>query len=142
MADWPYNTAAWQRLRTAKLREKPLCQPCEARGQITTANTVDHIVAIASGGDAFPALSGLMSMCARCHNEKTSAFDRGTPKPFARRVKGIDLHGNPVDPTDGWHGGGASQSPETEGARTDGGNGIYLVSQGQVTDLNDDLGFA
>ncbi|QGA56252.1 HNH endonuclease [Brucella sp. 2280] len=139
MAGWPYNTAAWQRLRSAKLREKPLC---EARGQITTANTVDHIVAIASGGDPFPALSGLMSMCARCHNEKTSAFDRGTPKPFARRVKGIDLNGNPVDPADGWHTGGGLQSPEPTGARTVGGIGKYLVSQGQVIDPEDDFGFA
>jgi hypothetical protein len=25
MADWPYNTAAWRRLRDVKLRQKPLC---------------------------------------------------------------------------------------------------------------------
>jgi 5-methylcytosine-specific restriction enzyme A len=97
MAKWPYNTAAWQRLRLTKLASEPLCQPCKLRGKITTAKAVDHITPIARGGDAFPPLDGLMSMCERCHNEKTAAHDRKHKKPFARRFKGFDANGNPVD---------------------------------------------
>jgi 5-methylcytosine-specific restriction enzyme A len=103
MADWPYCTAAWRKLRLAKLAIEPLCQPCKARGHLTSANTVDHIKPIADGGAAFPPLDQLMSMCARCHNEKTAANDRTHTKPFARKVKGVDANGNPVDPSDGWH---------------------------------------
>ncbi|HBF31123.1 HNH endonuclease [Rhizobium sp.] len=108
MADWPYNTTAWKKLRLAKLTHEPLCQPCGVRGQLTPANTVDHNVAIKAGGAPFPPLEELTSMCARCHNEKTSTFDRGTPKPFARQVKGFDAFGNPVDTNDGWYGGGSN----------------------------------
>lgn len=103
MADWPYNTAAWRKLRLAKLAREPLCQPCMARDHLTSANTVDHVNPIADGGEAFPPFEGLMSMCARCHNEKTAANDRVHTKPFARQIKGVDVHGNPVDPSDGWH---------------------------------------
>ena len=107
MADWPYNTTAWQKLRSAKLAHEPLCQPCQARGDFTPANTVDHMTPIASGGAPFPPLDRLMSMCERCHNEKTAANDRTHVKPFARKIKGFDADGNPVDPSDDWHGGGA-----------------------------------
>lgn len=110
MADWPYNTAAWRKLRAAKLASQPLCQPCKVRGALTPANTVDHNTPVSKGGDPFPALEGLTSMCARCHNRKTATFDRGTPKPFARKVKGFDANGNPIDPDDAWHGGNTTSS--------------------------------
>jgi hypothetical protein len=140
MADWPYCTAAWRKLRLAKLAREPLCQPCKARDHLTSANTVDHIKPIAEGGEAFPPLDQLMSMCARCHNEKTAANDRTNTKPFARKIKGVDAAGNPVDPGDGWHGGGSNHQNEA-------GRGPmspierYLVS-GQGADTIDDFGFA
>lgn len=108
MAEWPYNTTTWQKLRKRKLAETPLCEPCRVRGDLVTANTVDHNTPIAKGGQPFPPLDGLTSMCAKCHNEKTATFDRGKPKPFARRVKGFDALGNPVDQSDEWHTGGVS----------------------------------
>jgi 5-methylcytosine-specific restriction endonuclease McrA len=58
-------------LRKLKLSTSPLCEPCERRGQLVPANTVDHIIAIANGGDPYPSLDGLMSMCTACHNAKT-----------------------------------------------------------------------
>lgn len=100
MADWPYNTAQWQSLRRAKLAESPLCEPCYARRKITVAVVVDHIAAITKGGDPFPALSGLSSMCARCHNIKTRAFDTRTGK---RIIKGCDVNGYPLDPSHHWN---------------------------------------
>lgn len=102
MANWPYNTAAWRNLRKAKLASEPLCRPCTLRGFTVEAVAVDHVVAINRGGDPFPAFEGLMSMCVRCHNEKTAAVDRSKSKPFARRFKGFNADGNPIDPSDAW----------------------------------------
>lgn len=97
---WPYHLAAWRRLRSAKLADKPLCEVCERRGKHVAANTVDHVTAIAKGGEAFPALDGLMSLCASCHNQKTARLDGA----FGREVKeglafkGCGVDGFPVDP--------------------------------------------
>ncbi|WP_405030735.1 HNH endonuclease signature motif containing protein [Pleomorphomonas sp. JP5] len=96
MADWPYNTAAWQRLRAAKLAESPLCEPCKRRGVVRPARHVDHIRSITSGGDAFPSFDGLMSMCASCHSIKTNAVDRRGGSGI--RFKGVDIDGLPIDP--------------------------------------------
>ena len=105
MAAWPYSTATWQRLRRRKLYVQPFCEPCELRGRNVVADTVDHVKAIADGGDPFPDLDGLMSMCSRCHNEKTNAVDRPDRHGSGRRIKGFDVNGNPIDPADPWHGG-------------------------------------
>lgn len=96
MADWPYSTAAWQRLRRAKLSETPLCEPCARRGLHVIAEHVDHVVSIRSGGPAFPALAGLRSLCASCHSIKTNALDRRGGKGVA--FKGCDVNGLPLDP--------------------------------------------
>lgn len=108
MAKWPYCTSKWQRLRVVKLNDKPVCEACEMRGQTMLANVVDHCTPISQGGDPFPALDGLMSLCERCHNEKTASFDRTAGNPTGRRFKGCDVHGNPIDQADGWWGGGVS----------------------------------
>ncbi len=107
MADWPYNTKTWRRLRLAKLASNPICYACELRGRAIPAVAVDHVKAIKAGGDPFPSLDGLMSLCDRCHNEKTNAVDRPDRAASGRRFKGFDVHGNPIDPGDDWHGGGA-----------------------------------
>ncbi|WP_237152395.1 HNH endonuclease [Oryzibacter oryziterrae] len=96
MADWPYSTAAWQRLRQAKLAAVPLCEPCERLGRVTPAQHVDHVKAINAGGDPFPPLEGLMSMCPGCHSVKTNAVDRKGGSGI--RFKGVGLDGLPIDP--------------------------------------------
>ncbi|UXT40791.1 HNH endonuclease [Agrobacterium tumefaciens] len=103
MAEWPYSTAAWQRLRIAKLSQTPVCEACRMLGRIEIAEVVDHVKAIASGGDPFPPLEGLMSLCAPCHNSKTNAKDRrnattGRSSGHRRALKGFDVDGNPIDP--------------------------------------------
>lgn len=101
MSKWPYSTAAWQRLREAKLSASPLCEACIRRDVVEVATVVDHILAIEKGGEAFPPLAGLMSMCAPCHNVKTRAVDSADSSGFRRAYAGFDLDGNPIDP-DGW----------------------------------------
>ncbi len=101
MSSWPYNTGQWQRLRIAKLVETPLCEVCIRREVVEVATVVDHVLAIAKGGEPFPALHELMSMCAPCHNIKTRAMDSADSTGFRRAFKGCDVDGNPIDP-DGW----------------------------------------
>ena len=96
MAEWPYTTAAWQRLRRAKLSDAPLCEACARRGRHMIAEHVDHVVSIASGGHAFPPLDGLMALCPSCHSIKTNAKDRKGGKGVA--FKGCDVNGLPLDP--------------------------------------------
>jgi 5-methylcytosine-specific restriction protein A len=97
---WPYNTARWQRLRRYKLSEHPLCQSCLQVGRIEPAAVVDHRTPVTAGGDAFPALEQLASMCAPCHNAKTRAEQTGE-KDWLR--KGHDVFGYPLDPNHLWN---------------------------------------
>src|SRR6478672_7924455 len=90
---WPYNTAAWQRLRKVKLSVDPMCETCARRGRITLAIAVDHVVRINEGGEAFPSLDGLRSLCAQCHNFKTREEQLGR-RPM---IKGCDVNGLPLD---------------------------------------------
>jgi 5-methylcytosine-specific restriction enzyme A len=94
MSQWPYNTAAWKRLRRVKLTENALCEPCLDIGVLTFATVVDHKKPVSSGGDPFPSLDGLCSMCASCHNRKSQGEQHG--KPFVNEAIGLD--GWPVDP--------------------------------------------
>ena len=79
---WPrngamlYSTTQWRTLRQANLEADPWCEPCKRRDKPVQANTVDHCVPISQGGEPFPPLAGLMSMCASCHGYKTRAVDR------------------------------------------------------------------
>ncbi|WP_081688002.1 HNH endonuclease [Rhizobium mesoamericanum] len=101
MTAWPYGTSQWRGLRAAKLSSQPLCEACIRREVVEPANVVDHILAIAKGGDPFPPLSGLMSMCEPCHNAKTNAVDHPNASGFRRAIKGFDVDGNPLD-GEGW----------------------------------------
>ena len=103
MANWPYNTSKWAKQRIAKLSDKPLCEICQRRNLFVEAVAVDHFKPIRLGGHPFPQLSELLSLCERCHNEKTAAFDKPVPAAFRRRFKGCDADGNPIDPFDRWH---------------------------------------
>lgn len=113
MANWPYSTAQWKRLRLAKLRQSPFCEPCMKRGKRVTGAHVDHITSIASGGLAFPPLDGLMTMCHSCHSIKTAAVDR--PGGKGVRFKGAGLDGLPVDPSHSFFGGNTPSEDEEQG---------------------------
>ena len=108
MAAWPYNTAAWKRLRRAKLDAQPTCEPCSTAGRLTIANTVDHRVPISAGGPALPGLDGLTSMCGPCHSAKTARGSEAGAVRTARALqprRGCDADGWPLDPAHPWNGG-------------------------------------
>jgi 5-methylcytosine-specific restriction protein A len=103
MARWPYNTQRWQRLRRIKLQEHPLCESCLQVGRIEPATVVDHRTPINAGGEPFPHLDALASLCDRCHNTKTRAEQLGE-KDWLH--KGCDVFGYPLDPNHPWYGKG------------------------------------
>jgi 5-methylcytosine-specific restriction protein A len=98
MAVWPYSTQHWLRLRKQKLQDRPLCELCMELGYIEPATAVDHITPINKGGDPYPALEALRSLCASCHNMKTRHEQLGQDYT----VKGCDVFGRPLDPRHPW----------------------------------------
>lgn len=98
MSKWPYSTRRWERLRRLKLQRDPLCQSCLQLGRIEPAVAIDHRTPIKRGGDAFPALDQLASLCVRCHNAKTrGAGGRGL---FAQRLRCIRLSARSEPPVE------------------------------------------
>ena len=59
----------WARLRLMHLAREPLCRHCMARGRLTGAAEVDHILPLAQGGTNDD--TNLQSLCKRCHSRKT-----------------------------------------------------------------------
>jgi 5-methylcytosine-specific restriction protein A len=94
MSVWPYSTQRWQRLRKLKLQVNPCCEKCLNDGRVEPASHVDHIVPVNKGGNPFPPLDEMDSLCAACHNTKTRYEQIG--KPLKRR--GCDVNGKPLDP--------------------------------------------
>jgi 5-methylcytosine-specific restriction protein A len=88
----PYDQRNWRRLSRIKLQRSPLCEICERAGRFVPAVLVDHIKAINDGGDVYPRLDELMSMCTACHNMK-----------HAGGIKGCDVDGMPIDPNHPWN---------------------------------------
>ena len=100
MADWPYNTQRWQRVRRTKLATEPLCEYCPT-GKVTPATQVDHRKAISAGGNAWE-WANLASACASCHSRKTRHIDQlGRDKVPERGVDAAT--GLPLDPEHWWH---------------------------------------
>jgi 5-methylcytosine-specific restriction endonuclease McrA len=100
MAQRPYSTQRWQKLRRLKLRVNPLCESCLQLGRIEPATVADHKTPISAGSDPYPPLAELASLCARCHNAKTRAEQLGEKEWLHR---GCDAFGFPLDPNHPWY---------------------------------------
>lgn len=103
MANWPYWTTQWQRLRYAHLSIEPACRSCRERGRLVMANTVDHVIPISKGGPAFPDHEGLASYCGPCHSAKTARGDEAGAIKTTKPRKGCNADGSPLDPSHPWH---------------------------------------
>lgn len=63
------------------LSANPLCVMCQAKGRVTIATEVDHIIALTNGGTEDPHDdSNRQGLCGPCHVEKTNADLGYTPK--------------------------------------------------------------
>jgi 5-methylcytosine-specific restriction enzyme A len=91
-----YDRQLWRNgYRTAKLAQSPLCEMCKAQGRLVPADHVDHILAIAKGGDPWD-MDNLQSLCLPCHSRKTATEDRQRPMR-------CDARGFPLDPMHHWN---------------------------------------
>ena len=99
MSRRPYSTQKWQRLRKYKLQVNPLCEACLQMGYIEPATTVDHRTPINAGGDPYPEIDKLASLCEPHHNAKTRAEQLG--EDYMR--KDCDIFGRPNDPDHPWN---------------------------------------
>lgn len=133
MAGWPYSTQRWKRLRLSKLQEQPLCEHCHAVGLLERASVVDHIQPVNHGGDPFPPLSGLASLCPPCHSAKTArGIEAGGSKTTRRRVRrGCTASGMPIDPAHPWS---HEKSLRAEGLETAPDKSSQLVSVSRRAD--------
>jgi hypothetical protein len=62
-----YKTTQWLEIRERQLREKPLCERCEAEGLIEVATVVHHLDA--HRGDVAKFFGGpFQSLCKRHHD--------------------------------------------------------------------------
>ena len=62
--------------REQELKDHPLCVYCLARGNVVAAEVIDHIVAMARGGDAL-APDNRQALCSTCNADKAATIDKG-----------------------------------------------------------------
>lgn len=86
-------TPAWDKAAKAHLARHPLCAYCEARGKVTAAVCVDHMIPHRNDKALFWDTSNWRSACAACHSAKTFGGEK---------IKGADRHGYSIDPSDPW----------------------------------------
>lgn len=72
-----YNTRRWRDMRSAILRERPLCPVCEARGRIEAATQVHHTSGFMNEDDSIDMLRAydyrtLLPLCNVCHGMEHS----------------------------------------------------------------------
>lgn len=81
------------RIRRDHFRLFPLCVMCEAKGRVTLATILDHIVALENGGPDFDVDEGKnrQGLCEECSKVKTRVDLGQKPRPL------IGLDGFPVD---------------------------------------------
>src|SRR5262245_11461646 len=90
-----YRTARWKRLRLYQLRREPLCRYCAARGDVTEATVVDHVVPHRWDKELFWRCE-LQSLCAAHHSgSKQSEEFLGYSKEIGTDGYAID-HNHPT----------------------------------------------
>lgn len=93
-----YNRKEWHRLRTAQLRDEPLCRMCQSAGQVGAASVVDHITPHKGDEELFFDRGNLQSLCKTHHDSaKQKAESRGVQEI------GSTASGEPLDPNHHWN---------------------------------------
>lgn len=103
--DARYHTAAWRRLRAARLRLDKYT--CTVPGCSERATHVDHIVSPRNGGA--DSLANTRSLCAS-HDAQVKEDTAGKRRSGGKMtVRGCDAQGDPLDPGSAWWRGGIEQ---------------------------------
>lgn len=99
-----YDSRHWRRFREQILRERPLCEDCEALGLAVRGSDCDHRVALKDGGAAYDP-ANIAVRCHACHSVKTAHQDGGfgNKRKGHTPIKGAGADGWPLDPNHWWH---------------------------------------
>lgn len=87
-----YGSKLFRQLRERILSSEPLCRPCQRQGVDSAAEQLDHIKALADGGDPY-AHSNLQPICRPCHQRKSAWEMRRRTERKDRKI--VDLRGRP-----------------------------------------------
>ena len=94
-----YNSKEWRRLRDLYMHEHPICADCLAKGKITPAEDIHHIVSPFRGGEVNYNLlldyNNLVSLCKECHSERHNT-ERGI-KTVQQTLEELDNLFNNID---------------------------------------------
>lgn len=87
-----YRTKAWQSVRNFVMsRDGRLCQDCLAKGKITAAEEVHHIIELTPDNINDPSVAlnpdNLVSLCRECHKLRHGAHERRYTVDEFGRVK-------------------------------------------------------
>jgi 5-methylcytosine-specific restriction endonuclease McrA len=86
---WPKGSdRRWRKLRARKLAEEPRCETCLAKGLVTVATEVHHVLPIGQGGGKYD-WNNLESVCGECQDEA----HRARPKVRIDPRTGLPLPG-------------------------------------------------
>jgi 5-methylcytosine-specific restriction endonuclease McrA len=70
---WPKGSdRRWRKLRARKLADEPRCERCLAKGMVTMATEVHHVLPISQGGGKYD-WNNLESVCGECQDEAHGA---------------------------------------------------------------------
>ena len=69
-------TYRWNKARLRYLKVHPLCVRCQAKGKLTKATVVDHIIPHRGDQKLFWDESNWQALCKSCHDRKTKTEDR------------------------------------------------------------------
>lgn len=67
----------WQRARLGFLFKNPICETCKAKGIVTEATVVDHVIPHRGDQKLFWDTSNWSAKCKPCHSEKTALEEGG-----------------------------------------------------------------
>lgn len=104
-------TSKWEKARLQFLIKNPLCTRCQARGVITPATVVDHVIPhrmteaklandkakMVEAQALFWRRSNWQSLCSSCHNGSKQQEERSGV------VRGFTRDGQPLDPNHHWN---------------------------------------
>ncbi|MCG9792502.1 HNH endonuclease signature motif containing protein [Flavobacterium algicola] len=71
-----YNSWPWRKFAKRFKANNPLCVKCLEKDLVVPVKVVDHITPIKAGGAKLDE-SNCQSLCASCHNSKSSGESRG-----------------------------------------------------------------
>ena len=80
----------WDKASLNYRRHHPLCARCEAKGKLTLAQCVDHIVPHKGDRKLLWDKSNWQSLCSNCHNSHKKAEELA--------IRAVDSEGYPIDP--------------------------------------------